>query len=56
VIPGYYGCRSSFDVVPTILEMLAEPSVSAVSGRSLLDAGFLRSARAMERIAEPAGS
>jgi hypothetical protein len=33
--PGDYGIRSSFDVVPTILQMLGQPIPNNVSGRPL---------------------
>jgi predicted AlkP superfamily phosphohydrolase/phosphomutase len=34
---GDFGVRSSFDVVPTIIELLGEQPSPAVSGRSLFD-------------------
>lgn len=34
--PGVHGCASSFDVVPTIIELLGEPRLPSVSGTSLV--------------------
>jgi hypothetical protein len=34
--PGHYGMRSSFDVVPTVIEMLGEKKPVRLSGESLL--------------------
>jgi len=38
-VDGDRGIRSSFDVAPTILQMLSQPIPSNVSGRSLLSSG-----------------
>lgn len=37
ITPGYYGQRSSFDVVPTVLQLLGVTSGNAFSGRSLFN-------------------
>jgi predicted AlkP superfamily phosphohydrolase/phosphomutase len=37
VIPGDFGVRSSFDVVPTIVDLLGETLPPGLSGRSLLE-------------------
>lgn len=39
--PGDYGIHSSFDVVPTVIELLGEPRLPALSGKSLCSAGIL---------------
>jgi predicted AlkP superfamily phosphohydrolase/phosphomutase len=36
ITPGDRGIRSAFDVVPTIVDLLSEPAVAGMSGRSLL--------------------
>jgi hypothetical protein len=36
VRPGDYGVRSSFDVVPTIVDLLGESLAPGLSGQSLL--------------------
>ena len=37
--PGDYGVRSSFDMVPTIIELLGEPVPAGISGTTLLKTG-----------------
>ncbi|MEE8513108.1 MAG: alkaline phosphatase family protein [Gammaproteobacteria bacterium] len=39
ITPGDFGTRSSFDVVPTLLDLLGERPALKVSGRSLLPTG-----------------
>jgi hypothetical protein len=34
--PGDYGTRSSFDVVPTLFQLLNEPLPNKISGQSLV--------------------
>jgi predicted AlkP superfamily phosphohydrolase/phosphomutase len=36
MLKGHHGLASSFDVVPTIIELLGEPRLSGISGKSLL--------------------
>jgi hypothetical protein len=38
IAAGDYGVRSSFDVVPTIVELLGEPLPAGLSGQSLFSA------------------
>jgi predicted AlkP superfamily phosphohydrolase/phosphomutase len=38
IVPGERGVRSSFDVAPTIVELLGERALAGISGRSLLGA------------------
>jgi arylsulfatase A-like enzyme len=38
IVPGDRGVRSSFDVVPTLFDLLGEPAPKGLSGTSLLAA------------------